>query len=244
MRYLRKFIRTYQGFLAPIILGPLSLILVLFGIYPAATRTYDLFNDVASEQEAVNQLRQKIANLESMDEQTLEDQLVLSTSSIPTDKNVPSLFSTVETISSNVGTTMVDLTLTSLGSLATASAGRQIEDKTFGAFLMPFTVQVTGTYEQMKVFLDQAVNVRRLLRVRTFSLNFLGEEARMQVQFDALHAPLPTNLGRVDAMIQPLTQKEEDILARLNNQQNYSRVLLEGFVPTISDSLKTDPFAP
>lgn len=244
MHYLRKFLRTYQGFVAPIILGPLSLILIIFGIYPASTTTYGLFYDVRAQQEAVSELRQKIATLESMDEQSLETQLALATSSVPTDKSVPTLFSTVETLSANSGTTLVDLTLSSPGSLATESAGRHTEDKTFGAFLMPFSVQVIGPYEQAQAFLDNAVDVRRLLRVRTFSLNFAGEETRMQVQLDTLYSPLPTTLGRVDARIEPLTEKDEAVLSRLNNQQNYSRLLLEAFAPTIGESLKADPFAP
>lgn len=222
-----------------------SLFVGILVLYPVGQQTWKLIEDVNSERTELVGLQTKLNQLQALDEETLRQQLRLLTSAVPTDKSLPTLLSTAEAVSANTGVTLSDMSLISPGSLATDSAKRQTsEEKTFGASLLPFSIVLTGTSDQIRNYLSTSINVRRLLRVKQFTIIFSGDgAARSNVSLDALYAGLPTNLGDVRQPILPLAEKDEQLLDKLASQPNYSQELLA--IPVAGEQpFKADPFSP
>ncbi len=245
MRAFRKFLRLNQGIIIPAVMLLFSVFVSILVLYPVSQQTWDLIQDVNTERTEIVGLQTKLNQLQALDEETLRQQLRLLTSAIPTEKSLATLLSTAEVVSANTGATLSDLSLINPGSLATDSAKRQTsEEKTFGAALLPFSVVLTGSEQQIRNYLSTSINVRRLLRIKQFTVVFSGDgNARSNVSLDALYAGLPTNLGDVKQPIVPLTEKDEQLLDKLAAQPNYSQELLAP--PAAAEQpFKADPFSP
>jgi hypothetical protein len=75
---------------------------------------------------------------------------------------------------------------------------------------------VTGTYSQIRAFVEKSIQVRTFFRVRFFVINF-GEKETISVHMgmDAYFAPLPTNLGSAQQSVEPLTAQDEETINRV-----------------------------
>ncbi len=243
MRTLRRMLRPYQGFFVPAGILTLTAIIVFFGIIPGAKRTWTLFGLANSERSEVNDLRSKVAFLDSLDEATLFDQLFILSSAIPVDKSIPAIFSTVDGVSGKTGTIFLSLQLGNPGSLATEAARRQTtEEAALGSFLLPFALTIEGSPQQLSDTFASFVSGRRLFRIKNFMITFANPTVgRAIVSMDAFYAPPPKSTGGGKKLV-PLQPKEEALLSRVASLPLFSKELVAGPAPL--GTQREDPFAP
>ncbi len=245
---IKKFLRQYKSYVISIGLIPLSLLVVALGIYPAGRRTLEVYAELSQTNEEIAVIRAKLAQLESLDEEVLASQLRLTTSAIPQRKDLPTLFTTVDQSAQRSGVVLSEISVVNPGSIATESAKAQTqEEKEFGAFLLPFSASLTGQYDQIISFMGTAENVRRFLRIRSFTMLFPEDSLpRMTVNFDAMYSPLPPGIVGGNAAITPLTVEDENLLQILASQDDLSNLTFEvGPLPEDIQErrIKPDPFS-
>lgn len=219
MNKLQKQLRPYKNvvvsgtIISTVILGS------LFGLLPAARKVVTLIEEVQVLKKQTDDLQTKISILESIDEFTYKQHLASLVTAVPADQSLTSLFSTIDGLSLETGVSVTDLSLTKPGPLATASARRQTtEEKQIGSNLLPFTVTISGNYDQIKVFLARAVQVRRFFRVRSFDLTLLDPtKVSVRMAMDAFYAPYLTAIGSVDTPIEALTANDEAVISTVSN---------------------------
>ena len=213
---IRKFIRKYQGIIVSvcIILG--SLAGGIWGILPAIGVVFGMRDETAQVQRQVDTLRTKANILDAIDEDTYSQYLTDLTLAVPPDKSLTSVFSTIDGLSNMTGVTLSDFVVAKPGLVATGSAEAQSsEEKEIGSSLLPFNLTVTGTYDQVHNFLEQANNVRRFFRVRNFDIAFNGEDLSVKLGMDAFYKPFPTSLGSPQQAIEPLAQNDQDTIMQI-----------------------------
>ncbi|KKU88014.1 hypothetical protein A3A64_00055 [Candidatus Gottesmanbacteria bacterium RIFCSPLOWO2_01_FULL_48_11] len=242
---LRRYLRQYQGF---VVFGLILLVCVgasIYGLFPAGKRVFGLVKEREALVSQVAQLRTKASLLGSLDENTLRTQLLTLTSAVPTDKAIPSVFSTVERLAAESGMVLGGVTVANPGSLATESAQKQTtEEKKLGSNMLTFTALLEGTPVQVLDFFDRAVKVRRSLRVRFFDFSrAAGDIATVRVAMDAFYAPLPTALGDIADPIEILTPQEEEIVANISRYPLYAVSSLEAVGVLPATPSVRDPFA-
>lgn len=244
MRKFRRYITKYQPFFPPVLLIFFSLGVILWGIIPGMQKTFEQFDQAKSVQEEIDRLKKKLAVLESLDEATLQQKLLIATSAIPLDKSLPTLLRTVETLTGQTNVTLTSVTLQDLGSLSTESAKIiTADEKQLGTSIIPFSVLVSGGYDSVGQFLDQSTRIRRIIHARTFTLNLESkDQLSTQILFDAFYAPLP-KVSSVPELV-PVTNKEEQILTGINQFANMSQTPLfaAGTTNIPTEAEKANPF--
>ncbi len=244
---LKKIFRTYRKLIIGIIILIVSVCGIFFGVVPLGLQSIELQNSIVELTNQITILEEKTTILQSVDEDTLRGQLLTLTSVVPADKSLFSLFQTVDAVTSQIGVSVVDFSLVKPGSLATESAARMTaEENAVGVNLLPFSLTINGAYDQMGAFFATAVNVRRLLRIRSFDLSLDSSDiVSARINMDAAYAPLPVRVGAVTDAISPLGEKEEQVIIKAAAIPLMVRQPLTTGTPSVSSdtSGKSDPFS-
>lgn len=243
-RYIRRFLRLYEGFVISGVIILFGIMAVVFAVLPGIRTTIDLYGNVGAIQKEVDALSGKLALLQSLDEESLRGQLSMLLSVIPQEKSVPTIFETVDGLVAEAGVQITDMTLTSLGSIATGSATKgKSSSKVKGLSYLSFSLGVAGSYDQMQGFFGIVNTVRRLFTVENFDLTITKTgETIARIAMGAYYQPLPTKVGSVEAPIQNLSPTELATLEKLSTYQDFSQSSTTQLTPVIN-SVKRDPFA-
>lgn len=250
MHDVRKFLRMYKGLVLSSVMFLFTILGFIFGIIPAVDKVMAIRDEVSHLRTQTQQLREKAAILTAIDEETYKKYLTELITAVPADQSLTSLFSTIDGIGDQTGILLTDLSLTKPGELATSSGRKQsIEEKEIGTNLLPFAVTITGSYDQIQMFLEKVIKVRRFFRVRGFELSLLDPtNVTVRMKLDAFYAPHTSTIGGVDTKIETLTQKDEEIIATVatlpivgNQSPIFTAQVSSDSIPIIP---KEDPFAP
>lgn len=245
MRYVRRFLRIYQGFIvsgAVLFFGAVALILA---VLPAIRATRDLYERLLSLKKENQALSDKRTFLASLSEEDLGKRVVVLLSAVPQEKSVPTIFGTVEGLAVQSGVSIVDMSFISPGSLATESASRlSAAEKKIGASTLPFSLAASGSYDAVRAFVGRINRARRLLDVTSFDLSIDATGVtNVRLSLTAFHQPLPTKVGSVEAPVPPITQGQEDALEKLIQYPDLTQSFSEASTPLFSTEPR-DPFAP
>lgn len=244
MRYIRRFLRLYQGFVLSGAILFFGTIAGVLAVIPGVRATVDLYGSVGELGKETEVLSGKLSFLQATNEETLRGQLLTLLSAIPQGKSVQTIFSTVEGLAVRSGVAIVDVTINNPGSLATGSAAKvSASGKAMGVSLLPFSVTTSGTYNQIREFFGSINQVRRLFDVENFDLSLSPDGAtQARLSLNAYYQPLGANIGGIQTPLLPLTQREEEIVARLSNYTDVSASFLQETLSPIIGG-KSDPFA-
>ena len=242
-----KFLRTYQEFF---ISGALIVVVIMgtiFGIVPMIQKILAIREDSVALSDSVQQLQSKETILENINDQTYRTELAALVSAVPTDKSLPTLFSTIDAVSASTGVTVAELSLDRPGTLASGSADKQTaEEKKIGSSLIPFSITVNCDYLQIHDFLAAVVNIRRFFRVRNFNISFRDpSNISVHVGMDAFYAPLGSIATTIESPLEPFSPDETHIIKTIEDMPQPSALSSTGVSqPTAqSESTRSDPFS-
>lgn len=241
-------IRPYRPLITSMGLLLVSLLGLFVGVVPLIGKTIDAAQQLSPLREEVAVLVEKDQALAGFEEEGLQSKLSILLTAVPSEKDIPSLFSTVEAVSARSGVGLADMAVVGAGSVATSAAIAQTsQERQLGSGLLPFTIALDGTFEQISSFMSLVGSVRRLSRVRTFSFTVRDDGmVRVMLDMDAFWLPFPAVIGKVSQRISSLTAQQEDVITKVAALELVSSSLQ---VAPVDESLpaapvKSDPFAP
>lgn len=245
MQHAKRILKVYQRVIFLGVVTVFAVIAIITGIVPLAKKVIGLADQVSIMQGDVQALTQKSAVLQGLDEAALRNELVSLSQAIPPDKSLPTVLSTLDGVAGQTGVTIVSFELQKPGSLATQSAAKLTAEETkLSAHILPFTVSVSGTYNQIRSFLSTIGSVRRYFRVNTLDVNVSGAVTTARLAINAFYVPYPTAVGAVNQPISPLSAAEQDTITKISN---LPLLVQEGFaVGSASASpsgSRVDPFS-
>ena len=129
MTLVRRFLKMYKGMAVSAGMILISVIGVIYGIMPATQRILELADQRKNLAEEVQTLKTKRAVLESVDEGAIRNSLLILLSAVPSDKSIPSIFSTIEQTALVSGALIDTVAIANPGSLATESAQKQSNEE-------------------------------------------------------------------------------------------------------------------
>lgn len=222
---LRRIFTRYSDFIVPISIIAGSVIIFFGIIIPLTRRTMDVYQQGTQLSQEVDALKEKLAILDSYDEETLNEKLNELTAAIPIDKSIPSILQTIEQVGSEVGITVNSISFDKIGTLASQSSSLlKPVDRQFGSFTLPFSVSIDATIDQVQTFLERTAVVRRFLRANSFSLRFnQTEQLNIQIAFDAFYLPLQK---RDISTLSLLDINEEDFITEISLMPDFSSALI------------------
>jgi len=213
-----KSVRKYQNIAVSVALLIFCVVSVIFALVPAFSTIQELFTTMRTVSQESQVLQQKLNTLSALDEDTLRANLTNVLSAVPAERSFPTVFETVENVAAQTGVSVITMGISGGASLATPSA-KQVSaaDKKLGTRTIPFSVTVSGSISAVQEFIALIPNVRRLLRVRVFSIAFPKDDRQLTVivDMDAFYEPLPSTIGNARALLPTLTEADLNTINRL-----------------------------
>ncbi len=246
MTSINKSFRQYQHIIISGVVLIFCLIGVIFGVVPATLKVKEMTDTMALLREESTSLTNKLRTLERFDEFTLQKQLTDILSAVPSDRSFPTLFQTVEGVAAQTGVGIKSMDINSGTSLASGSASKiSAAEKKIGTRTVPFTVTVEGPLNALEQFISLSPNVRRLLRIKTFSITIPKDQSAVTTSFDmdAFYEPLPTSLGTTKAILPTLTDADVQVITKLAGFPLITSETAE-LPPPVVGRVKEDPFSP
>lgn len=243
MKDVQKLLVPYKNILISIAIVVCSLLGLFIGVIPSFKTTLKLYQDTVDLEKEVSALLEKTEFLTSLNEQDLRSKLSLLTSAVPSEKQIPSLFDSIETVVSRSNVSLEDMSLDTNQAISSESGKKQEkQEKNIGAPLVGFNLTVKGTYQQLRTFLHEIISVRRFFRVRFFDITIQNSESVMlRLGADTFYYSLPTTIPSVAAKINPISRQDEEILKKVSGYPWVAEEVSSPLSPTVYEP-KINPF--
>ncbi|MCX6793784.1 MAG: type 4a pilus biogenesis protein PilO [Candidatus Gottesmanbacteria bacterium] len=244
MQQLKKIFREYQWLIISIGILLMCGFGFVLGVVPLAQKAIDLNNEYSSLSAEVNALNNKASILQTIDEDTIRSNMQTLLSAVPYDKSLPTLLGTLDGLTAKTGVSVESFSLSKPGSLATVSArSLNAGEQAVGSNILPFTINVSGTFDQIRAFLTAATSVRRFFRIRTFDVSFVNADTvSANIAMDAFYSPIPSSIGSVSQPITALTSTDNDLIAKIAAMQLFETTSAT-LPPPSAGAAKPDPFS-
>ncbi len=249
---LTKILRQYRDLIISIGVILVSLLGLVVGVVPLVQKTIALNKEYRALSQEVDVLRNKVSVLQSIDESAMKKDLQELLYAVPSDKSLSTLLGTIDSLTAKTGVSAGNFSLSKLGSLATSSAQRLTTDeKTVGSNIVPFTMNISGTLDQIRGFLATSISVRRLFRIRSFAVSFVRTDTEStgsaimtsaHMAMDAFYSPLPTSIGSIGQQLSDLSGEEKDLVSKVAGIPLLVP-LFPALPPAALGPAKTDPFS-
>ncbi|MEK9143600.1 MAG: type 4a pilus biogenesis protein PilO [Patescibacteria group bacterium] len=242
-RYIRRFLRLYEGFVVSGAIILFGIAAVVFGVIPGIGATVDLYGRMGELQKETDALSGKLAYLQSLDEESLRGQFAVLLSVIPQEKSVSTIVETIDGLVARAGVHITDMMIAGPGSIATGSGAKSTGSlKVKGVPFLPFSLNISGSYDQIQNFFGLVNQVRRLFTVENFDLSIVPSgETQARIALGAYYQPLPTKLGNVKTPVLKLSQIEVALLEKLSSYQDLTLSSAIELTPVVNDGTR-DPF--
>lgn len=241
-----KFFRIYSRFMLPTVIYLMCALVLYFGIIPGFNKIMSMWRERQTLVTENAEIQKHIDVLVSLDDLTLRNYVKTLISAVPAEKSYQTEFSTIEAVAGQNGLQIVNLDIANAGIISSQSAESK-SSKTLiaGLSTLPVNASLIGTPDQILNFLDTIIQVRRLLQVETFNINFEGvDQAQLNVTLDGYYAPYPETLGKPTDKLDLVTSDEMNFLTKLDA---YPLVIPDNGsdidTQTEPFNVKTNPFA-
>lgn len=241
-----KFIRTYQHMIISGGIILFCLFAAIFALVPALGTVQNIISELRTIADEADSLQKKLNTLNTLDEDTLRNQLTQVLSAVPAERSFPTIFETVEGVAAQTGVSVINMSLAGGATLATPSTAQvSAADKKLGTRTIPFSVSINGSLAAVQEFIARIPKVRRLFRIRVFSISF-PKDARpltVSIDMDAFYEPLPTTLGTAKVVLPTLTAADEEVVSKLTELPLATQES-GAMPPPLIGKVKDNPFSP
>jgi len=246
MSTIQSTLRQYQNLVISGVIILFCVVGILFAAVPSIAKIQEMVQTTVTLSGEIRTLSEKQSALQNLDEISLREQLANALSAVPAERSFPTLFETVEGVAAQTNVAIKSMNLAGGTTLATPSASKiSATEKKIGTRTVPFTITVEGGMSALENFITLTPNVRRLLRIKTFSITFPKDISpiTISVDMDAFYEPLPTSVGKTKAILPTLTAADEEVITKLSQLPLVTTQTTEAPPPLIG-RVKSDPFSP
>ncbi len=195
------FYREYKLFIFPAIVAISSLILIVLVIYPQITKLIANNKFVDETANKSKFLEGKSRVLESFTAADLDQKVNFVLGSYPTEEDFISAMGLLQNLISQGGFNALSISLAA-GSANTQSYGIKLD--------------ILGSSSALSALINSIENSPRLMRVSSIETsNEKSSQATISLIINILYATAPSGFGSIDSSLPELSQKDEEILAKL-----------------------------
>ncbi len=209
----KKIYLRYRLYIFPAVVAISSLILVVFVIYP---QIISLIKNQEVEKNILGKsklLEVKAQTLESYDMGDLSRKVGFALGSYPTDKDSVYALGVLQKVIAQLGFNIVSISLASSGIKNTTSQSYS------------FKLEILGPVSLLPSLLSSIENSPRLMRVSGVEIGGASttqQGVNISLAIDMLYASAPAGFGSIDSPLPSLSEKDEEIIAKLSRVENSS----------------------
>lgn len=207
------------------------MILVVYPTLSGLLSSNQKLNDLHNKSQV---LTAKAAELASLNQTELNNNLRVSTSALPTDQDYASAFGTIQSLSA-----MSAYSITSVQIVPNLPAG-------FPSKIPGFTlkVEMLGSRATLNTFLSALESSPRVMKVAGFEVNpaKTGNTINVVVNIAVFYSPSPRSLGSADVPLPSITSEDKAVIANLAKANTIINQGLGEPLETYVSKGKSDPF--
>ena len=200
-----KFYAKYRLYIFPSVVVLSSLILIIFVIFPQIVKLLDNQKALGELTNKSKFLDIKVAALEGYNNEDLSRQVGFVMSSLPADKDFGNTLGLLQQAISQAG---YSINSVSFGNTA---------GKVGNANSYEVRIEIKGSKATFQTLLDSLENLRRLVRISVIEItsNQITQTLDVSLVVEVLYSPIPQSFGSVDSPLPQISQKDQELLARL-----------------------------
>lgn len=216
---IKSYIKKYEIIISSVLVIIFVVILSVVMLIPNFQKANQLHKNHKDLKSTYSRLEQKDATLSSLDEQYFRDTFPKINNVLPSSKDYYLLFETFDNLQSKTGIS-ISRTDFQLGIVSTNSALLN-KPTEWGAYEMPISFEVTGTIEQLRMFMLALTDLSgRLITLENAQIDVrAGGSVRAVLNGQTYFYPLPKTIGKVDSPLPELSKESADILTLIDKQQ-------------------------
>lgn len=204
-----KFYQTYKIFIFPAIVALSSLILIIFVIYPQTIKLIQGI-DVEENLNARSQiLEAKAETLERYDEEDLQHKVSSVMLSFPPDRDFAEILGILQNLIESSGFNTASMTL----------GQNPVESNQAKSYIVK--AEILGPRILLPVLVQNIESHIRIMKIHsvesTTSLD--SQSVSVVLGVEVFYLPIPQTLGSIDSPLPELTEKDEELIARLAQNQ-------------------------
>jgi len=212
----------------------LGFALALLVIKPRIAESIETNKKVGEKKAQLDKLNQKKDEVSSLDEQEIREMVNKTIKALPSRKDIPGLVASVERL---IGLNQLTLSSVQLvpGEISTES-GKVVQKEEEGT--LKVQLSLSGSFENVKKFLENAVSASRLLSIDSVSIQSQeGNNLNVGMTMSYFYQPVAEVVPPIDQPVAKLTDKEKETLEKVFGYEDYSQPFLQA-----SQSSRTNPF--
>lgn len=227
-----KFYSTYRLIVFPAVVGLSSLFLIVFAIYPQTVKlitNQKVSGEIADKSKF---LQSKADALESYDGADLSRKVELVLRAYPAEKDFGNI---LELLQQKIAQLGFSTTSISLGN--TSSKGGNVDS-------YEVKLEIQGARVLLATLLDNLENSTRLMRVKSIDVSSgtASQGVSAQLVVEVLYSKLPQSFGTADSPLPSLSEKDDELLASLEETSKTVIISVPPEVISSSPRGKSNPF--
>ncbi|MCR4305959.1 MAG: type 4a pilus biogenesis protein PilO [Candidatus Daviesbacteria bacterium] len=200
-----KFYSKYSLYIFPAVVALSSIFIILFVIYPQVIKLIDNQNSIEDLLNKSEFLENKVSALENYDNADLSRRLEVALAALPGEKDLGSVLGLLQKM-----TIESDFSINSI-SFGNA-AGKSGNSNSFEVEL-----EIKGSRARLPNLFSNLENSSRLVRIKSIDIssNQASQDLDVALAIEVLYSPLPKDFGGPDSPVPQLSQKDEELIARI-----------------------------
>lgn len=208
------FLKKIKLFLFPLLTILLVLILTGRFLFPKIDETRAAFEKNSKDKETLAALEAKVKKLNDLKNSTLTLDFQKAETALPSDKNIPQIFSSISQLERVNGVQIEDFSIKpgilSKEGAAGAKKGANVENITFN-------LTVLGSETQVLSFMENILKNAPLFNIGSVTLTASSGVDKLIMDLSTYHQNLPDSLGKVDSPLPELSETQKKALALIQS---------------------------
>lgn len=222
-----KFYQTYKFSIFPFIVVFSSLILIIFVIYPQASRLLTGQKTEIEILEKAKVLEAKAETLESYDPGGLSSKVGYTLASFPVDQDFTTGITLLQDLSARSGFAITSIAVGIAPVTGKSSQSYNIK------------LDLSGPENLLPIFLSSIEDSPRLMKISSLEVSArAGQLAAISLSIDILYSPIPGNFGSVDSPLPALSADDEEILTKIARVSSTASIISPLFQQPLQQPLQ------
>ncbi len=200
-----KFYINFRLYIFPAVVALSSLFLIISVIFPQVVKLLENQKAIGELTNKSKFLDTKVVALESYNSEDLSRKVGFALSSLPADRDFGNILGLLQQAISQAGYTINSVSFGSATGKVGTSSSYEVK------------MEIKGSKITFQTLLNNLENLIRLVRVSSIdiSTNQLTQALDIALVVEVLYSPIPQSFGSVDSPLPQISQKDEELLARL-----------------------------
>lgn len=206
---LSKFYSVYRSQIFSAIVAISSLFLLVFVIYPQTVKLISNQQAMGDLNKKSQLLETKVTALENYNGEDVSRKLGIALATLPADKDFGNILGLLQHLTSQLGFSISSITFSGSGGSKVGNLGS-----------VGVKMDIKGAKAMVQTLLNNLESSPRLIRVSNIDIapsrqNSQATEVSLVVE--ALYSQLPQNVGGVDSPLPVFSQKDEELISKLES---------------------------